>query len=823
MPTVTVRPGEPDEYTIPFTFGWEQRQIVGRMRRLKIDVDRAEAKAANLNPKTDQIELSGVDTVLLTDVKTGGSTWTLVCYSAEWLANRAGYTPGGDLREGTDQQLINDLISEVDGWTAGTVNSFTGPLSFVFSHAQRHEALRRIEPNVPGEIQFRDFGTVDYIDRLGSDKSASVELSSSAGTIEDSITITERNRELSGTHIRVLGAHEGEAQLYVNLVPADDTDAQNNLENVVTYQTPRWTQEADTDWDRWSNNDITDQATLEEEAANLGAELTDVHVTAETVVPTSVGLEIGDTVQVVKPDADLDRQMRVHKKWRRAGGRNDTDSDAAIVDKVELSTRTTLQTESDADLEELRKFNTGFQGSSVSVQGGGSRQPVDADLNAEIPFFYPELEFENSAEIQFRGLAYRAYSRGAASGGSTTQTSATNAAAEFQNAVSFIYDPGTTEQIGTVFELVPDSPQTFDGALVTLSFFNSSGSSTTFDISLENLTTGDLLFLQSNETVADLEIETFYATPDTSLVSVGDQLEMNVEADTADGVGTVSGRGAPLGYIEMVIVSEGLHGHSVTTQDHTHPVEPGVLEFDRYPANCLIEAGGDRIGQAAHDERFLYSRGVGWEDWSFATFGDGQATAQELDQGYFDATTTTQTGEYAEFVWYHDGFDLAGYDDIQFEDEANTDSAQNTNIWNNIVPSNDGSDAGLAVSVVQDAPVEIGNVDSSRVLLDRSLAPFFGASTNWPFSGYDISGFNSTEQLQIHAYSEAGENIDLARLSRVAVGSDFEATETPTQEVVDIAGELTTGAWNDIEITSEQLGHIQATIALTGYDQIGKR
>jgi hypothetical protein len=409
MPTVTVRPGEPDEYTIPFTFGWEQRQIVGRMRRLKIDVDRDEAKAANLNAKVDRIELDGVDTVLLTDVKTGGATWTLVCYSAEWLANRAGYTPGGDLREGNDQALINDLIGEVDGWTAGTVSNFTGPLSFVFSHAQRHEALRRIEPNVPGEIRFRDFGTVDYTARLGSDKTGSVTLSASAGTIEDSITITERNRELSGTHIRVLGAHEGEAQLYVNLIPEDDTVAQSNYDNVVTYSTPRWTEEADTDWDRWSNNDITDQATLEEEAATLGDELTDVHVTAETVVPTSVGLEIGDTVRVVKDDADLDRSMRVHKKWRRAGGRNNTDSDAAVVDKVELSTRTTLQTESDADLEELRKFNTGFQGSSVVIQAGGYLQPISSTTRATIPFRYPDIDFENNVELQVKGLPYRSF------------------------------------------------------------------------------------------------------------------------------------------------------------------------------------------------------------------------------------------------------------------------------------------------------------------------------------------------------------------------------------------------------------------------------
>ena len=409
MTEVVVRPGATDEYTIPFTHGWERRQIVGRMRRLKVEVSREEARAANLNPKVDTIELPGVDTVRLTDVQTGGPTWVLTGYSAEWDANRAGFTPGGDVREGDDAALITELIGEVDTWTAGSIADLTGPLSFVFSHAHRHEALRRIETNVPGEIRFRDFGTVDYVDRLGTDRSGSVTLSPDAGTIEgEGINITERGRELDGTHIRVLGAHEGEAQLFVNLVPEDDP---NTYENEVRYSTPRWTEAADTDWDRWSDNDITDQSTLETEAESIGEELAETLVKAETTVPTSVGLNVGDTVRVVKDDADLDRDMRVHRLTRSAGTFNDSGSDAAVVDKVHLSTRTTLQTDDDAELEEIRKFNTGFQGSSVAINVGPFRAAVDSGFPIDIPFRYPDLEFENTATLQVRGLQYRTDSR----------------------------------------------------------------------------------------------------------------------------------------------------------------------------------------------------------------------------------------------------------------------------------------------------------------------------------------------------------------------------------------------------------------------------
>jgi hypothetical protein len=410
MPSVIVRPGEPDEYTIPFTYGWEKREIVGRMRRLKIEVDRTEAEQANLNAKTDAIELSGVDTVRLTDVDTGGSTWTLTGYSREWDANKAGFTSGGNLREGDDNTLINGLIGEVSGWTAGNIASLTGPMSFVFNHAHRHEAIRRIEANVPGEIQFRDFGTVDYVDRLGTDRTGTVTLSSDAGTIEQEIRITERGRELDGTHIRVLGAHEGEAQYFANLVPQSDPAT---YENEVRYSTPRWSSSEDTDWDRWANKDVADQDTIEEEAASLGEELKESLVEAETVVPTSVGLNVGDTVRVVKDDADLDRDMRVHRLTRRAGSFNETGGDAAVVDKVLLSTRTTLRRDDDAELEEIQRFNSGFQGTSVVIQGGGSRQPVNSSNNAVVPFDYPEIAFENEATLQVRGLPYRAYSSGA--------------------------------------------------------------------------------------------------------------------------------------------------------------------------------------------------------------------------------------------------------------------------------------------------------------------------------------------------------------------------------------------------------------------------
>lgn len=393
--TVTHADGSTD--TIPETTNWTRTFEIGNMRRARITVERSLAAAANLDPKSDSVELgNGIDTLRLVDVENGAETWTLVCYSYEWDANNVAPTLGGDLREGDDNALLSGLISEVPSWTAGTINDFTGPLSFVFNHAQRHEAIRRIERNVPGEIRFRDSGTVDYLNRLGSDKSGTVELSNTAGTIEDEITITKRGRELDGTHIRVLGAHEGEAQLFANLVPADDSAT---YENRVNYTTARWSDGDARDWDRWENKDVTDQSTIEEEAAALGEELKEQLIEAKATTP-ELDIQVGDTVQVVKDDADLNRAMRIHRLKEKHEG-------STTTYKLLLSTRTTLRTDDSADLRDIQRFNTGFQGSSVAVNGGPVIGAVDSTNPLTFGFRYPDLEFENTATLQVRGQSYR--------------------------------------------------------------------------------------------------------------------------------------------------------------------------------------------------------------------------------------------------------------------------------------------------------------------------------------------------------------------------------------------------------------------------------
>lgn len=553
MPTVTIRPGAANEETIPFTHGFEIEREVGKMRRLRIEVDRAEAASVTLNRKDDAIRLGSGDDHRLVDVQTGGETWELIAYSFEWDANRAGFTDGGNLRENNDQTLITNLVNEVGSWSAGTIQNLSGPLSFVFNHAHRHEAARRIEKNVPGELKFSGGGTVDYTSRLGSDRSGSVELSSSAGTIEQEINITERGRKLDGTHIRVLGAHEGEAQLFANLVPASDSDT---YENRVNYSTSRWSDGDPEDWDRWSNKDVTDQATIEEEAATLGDEVGEELIEAETTV-SDVDLNIGDTVQVRKPDADLDRSMRIHRLVTQAGTYNDTDSGAAVVDRVTLSTRTIFRSDDTADLRDIQRFNSGFQGSSVVVQGGGSRQPVGPSLNAVESFRFPDVEFVNEAKVEVAGLPYRAYSSGA-----LDNANFANVAADDASGGNFdITDTFTT---GITFT-VPSSVSISTLSVTSSIFSQESSNSAIIRFRVFDQTTGEYYPQQNPRQQGNLE----------SVNDGGSSI-----TTTADIYEDVSGHTLELQYERNLSTNYTITAVAFyqAAGKHTHDPDPGIIE-----------------------------------------------------------------------------------------------------------------------------------------------------------------------------------------------------------------------------------------------------
>lgn len=596
MPQVTITHPDASADTIDRTLGYRYEREIGEMATLEIDVNRDDADGIAFDRKEDEVELDGVATQRLWDVEKDGSVWTLVCYSWERDGQREEPTPGGDKREGTDEELVTDLVTNggPGSWTLGSTVELTGGMAFVFNHARPHEALRRVEKNVPGELAWRDDKSVDYVDELGDDKTGSVTLAPGNGTLEGGLEVIEQGREFDATHIRVIGAHEGEAQVYANLVPSLDSAT---YENRVDYDVGgRWSDGDTRDWGRWENKDVADQDTVEEEAAALGDDLDDELVEVRASVDASEvgGLSLGDWVRVEKPAADLDRDMRVHRIETIL-------TDATTRHDVLLSTRSRVRDDDNRRIRDIQRFNTAFQGSSVSVQGGGSRQPVMPGINAEIPFDYPELAFENDAMLQVRGLPYRAYSSGAAAGAIDSDN--TN---PFDHSVTLTNDTSSSNS----FDL-PTVSGDGSSALVYVNVHyrtdNSSIGCAT--LSITNTSTGTTIYSD--------EFASTYQPGDSrmhELVQAG-----NVEGDT----------------IEVEIVDGGCDGGDYRLSfgawilsEHTHQPQPGVIEFaEETPTSVDVLVNGETvatdIGSGTFETEVDISGELNTNEWNMVELASG--------------------------------------------------------------------------------------------------------------------------------------------------------------------------------------------------------
>ncbi|AFH22130.1 hypothetical protein OSG_eHP18_00100 [environmental Halophage eHP-18] len=632
MPQLTITHADGSTETIPQTVGYERTKEVGKMRRARITVERSLAQQVTLEPKSDTIDLGSIDTLRLVDIENGAETYTLVCYSFEWDANRTAPTVGGDLRQGDDQTLITNLIGEVSNWSKGTVTSLSRPLEFVFNHAARHEALRRIERNVPGEILFRDSGTVDYTSRLGSDKSGSVELSASAGTIEDEITITNRGRELDGTHFRVLGAHEGEAQLSANLVPASDSASYDNR---VNYTSPRWSDGDPRDWDRYENKDVTDQDTLFEEAENLGDEIKEELIEAEATVPDGVNIDVGDTVRVVKPDAGLDRDMRIHRLKEVVEG-------TVRKLKVLLSTRTTARKDGSDDLRDIQRFNTGFQGSSVAVNGGPVIGAVDSGNPLTFGFRYPDLEFENTATLRVRGESYRIDSKGAASGGGSTETS--NNGGTFNDITKlastrsnkFTSFTSTSSQTATVTEPIGSGGEQQNYRAI----LEADATSTNLFVErvvLEDTTEGDIVYTNDNI--------------DQSRILLQIPIDETIDRNGNDIEARVTLQQSPSDFWDVTLKTlneqshshlfDWQHNHDVTIPNHTHPPDAGIFTTGDTPSNTGVDINGTTVASGIGTGTFETTVDIAgdltkgsWNDITLTSDSLGRVQATVFIEGY---------------------------------------------------------------------------------------------------------------------------------------------------------------------------------------------
>lgn len=389
------------------------RVFVNRTRISESNISRGDTEMFLLENESQSVS-NALFGGLLRDVNRQGAITEVLLDSFERLAEFATPTPGGQRFENVDGVVIvDDALQNIDTISQGVVeNVSSSPVSMLFSHSTQAKKIRSVSDVTGADIRYNPDKTLDYLSSRGSDKSASVELSPTNQNIIGDFKAEKKGGKKDVTHLRVLGAGEGRHQRELNFVPADDTESYDNKR---TYVNNDWQDGDQTKWNVISNKDITDIDALEQFGQNKIEDFnSDGYIDVTTTV-RGIELRLGDVVQVVNADEEIDTSMKVVSLVERV---LPTGTEYDVV----LSTRKeSRRKDSEKDRQDIQRYNKSLQGTAVPINASGGRQPVNSSNNYELKLYYPdEVKFEHRLNVRVMGLAYRAYSEGVEAGGNHT-------------------------------------------------------------------------------------------------------------------------------------------------------------------------------------------------------------------------------------------------------------------------------------------------------------------------------------------------------------------------------------------------------------------
>lgn len=609
-----------------------------------IHVERSDANDVDLTEGVDEVVLTvdGEDSFggILRDINRGGSTAELVVESYERLARNAEPTPGGERwGDERDDDIIEDAIQGVPDLSAGTLDHIEDGLTFVFSHTSPAKKIRTVTDATTGIVQYNPDKTVDYrgLAVVGTERTEV--LSPSSQTVVDGFEVRREGGEEYVTHLRMLGAGEGDAQVQTTVISDE------------------WAEGDPKSWDTRTNKDVTDEGVLQKQGEVLIAELNEDHLEVETTVE-GVDVALGDQFLVQHTQEQIDQEMRVveHTRVTTADG---------VTHQVTLSSRTKARKRQyEKEVKDLERYNKAFEGTSVTMNTGGGRQPVDGGHNYQFDVYYPdEVAYEHRVMLRVKGLPYRAYSQGAASGGGEhshsiefsidshthhvdvtdhihtvpLSTTSANSAADSSNIdpiARTVANPSSSWEFEETFDwpgvagsattgivfahLAAHDPGTdigepFSTAGVTMesggtqffkSFEDQSPSETIRNANSRHWNVVHTADDMSGEAVSvTFEGSIFTGSPefyyDVSAIVIGDhdhevEETMTSEADGAFSESTSDGGGST--EVQTTTNATGLHAH---------PADPGIQEvFDGttyYPKDCQVIVNGVDVGGAFGD------------------------------------------------------------------------------------------------------------------------------------------------------------------------------------------------------------------------------
>lgn len=352
---------------------------------------------------------------LVRDVDNSGARAQVILESFERYARDGEPTPGGDLFENAgDDVIVEDAIEKVPELSKGVIEN-VGNVSKVFSHASPAKKIREASDVTGGVPVYNPDKTVDYVKTRGTDRTG-IEISPNSQNIAGNFKVKNLSGPGDVTHLRVLGAGEGESQQTVNLIPADDPETYVDtpgFANVQRYNADHWSTGQRKQWDSYSTKEIQEIDSLTEIGKTIIEDVQADEVEVETTLFNISEVNLGDKFVVDYPEEGVNLlPMSVNElttNIKPEGFRYD----------VTLSTRRGEKEDGGAkDRKDLSNYNMAFEGNSVAINTSGGRQPVTPDFKYETRVYYPsEVKFEHRLNIRVMGLPYRAYSTAGASAG----------------------------------------------------------------------------------------------------------------------------------------------------------------------------------------------------------------------------------------------------------------------------------------------------------------------------------------------------------------------------------------------------------------------
>lgn len=371
-------------------------EILQKMDMVRVWTFRDEVNASSLVEGESIIQVTKPDEAaefggLLRDIIYHGTRVELVVDSYERFAVETEPSGGAlSFENDSDQSIIQTITNDIPNVQTGTLAEIETSLSFIFAHTTPAKQLREVEAVTTGEIQYQPDGTADYTRRIGRDRTDTT-LSPSNGKLDGTFRVNRIGSDKQYTHLRVLGAGEGEYQLTAEQISPGYSQGDRKKWGVVT------------------NKSITDQTTLDTYADTLIDE-TDADFVEIAGTAVNQRVNVGDSFHITYPEKNIDRDLRAVEVETKI------QSDGIEYECVFSNRQKTRIRADEKQLKDVERFNKSVQGTAVPINAGSARQTVDAGNRYRLKFYYPSnVVNELRLNIRVAGFRYRDTSGGTVS------------------------------------------------------------------------------------------------------------------------------------------------------------------------------------------------------------------------------------------------------------------------------------------------------------------------------------------------------------------------------------------------------------------------